>query len=101
MTIKEAERIRLAVQEELERSGESLLRAGVTWSRPEIIESKAGEDAGTLELKVSFYKSGDLVDVFEFLICQAGTVVVSEPEVRRWIQEQIPDVISGSGGRCH
>jgi len=93
MVAEQAERIRLAAREELERSRRLLESVGLTWSEPELVVSKRNANEYTAEVKVEFYRSEDLVDVFEFFVCNGGVLTTSEHEVRRWIQDNVPDVV--------
>lgn len=88
-----AERIRIAASEEIGRSRRLLESAGLTWSEPELVVSKRDSNEYTAELKVVFYRNGDVVDIFEFFVCDGGILKASEDEVRQWIQSNVPDVV--------
>ena len=94
MVVKQAERIRLAAGEEIDRARRLLKSAGLTWSEPELVVSNRNVNEYTAELKVEFFRSGDLVDIFEFFVCEGGVLTTSEAEVRLWIQDNVPDVVS-------
>ena len=94
MVVEQAKRIRLAAREELDRSRRLLESVGLTWSEPELVVSKPNVNEYTAELKVEFYRSQDLVDIFEFFVCEGGALTTSEDEVRRWIQDNVPDVVN-------
>jgi len=89
-----AERIRLAARVELDRSRGLLESAGLTWSEPELVVSNRNAKEYTAELKIEFYRSEDLVDIFEFFVCDRGALTTSEDEVRQWIQDHVPGVVS-------
>lgn len=91
--VEQAERIRLAAGEELDRFRGMLEEAGMTLSQPELVVSDSDVSEYTAELKVRFYEGDDLVDIFEFFVCRGGTLVTSEGEVREWIQHNVPDVV--------
>lgn len=88
------DRLCVAAREELERERSILESVGVTWCEPELIPF-----GNTVELKVEFFRSQDLIDIFEFCVCIDGMVTVSEDEVRTWFRENVPDVIRRLGGR--
>jgi hypothetical protein len=93
MVAEQAERIRLAAREELDRSRCLLESAGLTWSEPELVVSNRNAKEYTAELKVEFYRSEDLVDIFEFFVCDRGVLTTSEDEVRQWIQDNVPGLV--------
>lgn len=94
MTVIEGvEQILLVVEEELERSRSMLEDVGMTWSKPELVVSESDATEYTAELKVQFYEGEDLVDIFEFFVCRNGVLTTSEGEVRRWIRDNVPDVV--------
>jgi hypothetical protein len=91
--IKESEHIRNVVKEELIRFQSNLVQAGITWSNPEIVISNSNPNEFTAELKIVFFYEEDLIDIFEFFICEDGLMSSNENDVRIWIQENLPDVI--------
>lgn len=93
MVTELAERFRIAATEEIHRSRRLLENVGLTWSDPELVVSKRNSDEYTAELKVVFYRNDDLVDIFEFFVCDGGILKTSEDEVRQWIQSNLPDVV--------
>ena len=98
MTIREfAARIREVGREELETFRCALEGGGLSWTGPEIIFDQTNTARLTAEFKVEFYRSGDLVDLFEFHICRDGKPIVSEDEVREWIRQNVPDVLKKQG----
>lgn len=95
MTAEElAARIRIAASEEIDRSRRLLESAGLTWSEPTLVVSKPDSNEYTAELKIVFYRNEDIVDVFEFFVCDGGVLKTSESEVCQWIQSNVPDVVS-------
>lgn len=99
MTVTElAERIRIAASEEIDRSRRLLESVGLTWSEPTLVVSKPDSNEYTAELKVVFYRNGDIVDIFEFFVFDGGALKASESEVRQWIQSNVPDVVSRQRG---
>ena len=93
-TVEHAERIRLAAGDEIDRSRSMLESVGLSWSMPQLVVSVQDPSKFTAELKVEFYQGEDLVDIFEFFVCDGGVLTTSEDEVRRWIQDNVPDVVS-------
>jgi len=94
MTVTElAERIRIAASEEIGRSRRLLESVGLTWSEPALVVSKRSSNEYTAELKVVFYRNEDIVDIFEFFVCDGGILKTSEDEVRQWIRSNVPDVV--------
>ena len=91
--VEQVERIRIAAEEELERSRGMLENAGMTWSKPELVVLEPVASEYTAELKVHFYAGDDLVDIFEFFVCRGGVLTTSEGEVRKWIHDNVPDVV--------
>jgi hypothetical protein len=91
--INESEHIRKVVKEELIRFQFNLVQAGITWSNPELIISNSNPNEFTVELKIVFFFKDDLIDIFEFFICENGLMSTNESDVRTWIQENLPDVI--------
>ncbi len=94
MVAEQAERIRQAAREELDRSRRLLESAGLTWSEPELVVSNRNAKEYTAELKAEFYRSEDLVDIFEFFVSERGVLTTSEDEVRQWIRDNVPGVVS-------
>ena len=90
---EQAERVRLAAEEELVRSQRALRSVGLSWSEPELIVWKHAASEYTAELRVQFYHGKDLVDLFEFIVCDGGALTVSEVEVSQWIRDNVPDVV--------
>ena len=90
--IEQVECLRLAVREELGRSRHMLESVGLTWSGPTLTVSRHC-GSYTAELKVEFLIGDDLVDIFEFFVCECGVLTTSEEEVRQWIQNNVPDVV--------
>ena len=91
--VEQVERIRFVAEEELDRSRSMLEDAGMTWSKPKLVVSEAGASEYTAELKVQFYEGDDLVDIFEFFVCRGGVLTTSEGEVRKWIRDNVPEVV--------
>lgn len=89
----QAEQVRLATGEELHRFQLPLRNAGITWSEPELVVQTESIDKYSAELRVCFYESSNLIDIFEFFVCKDGVPTTSEDEVRQWIRDNVPDVI--------
>jgi len=94
----QAELIRAAAAEELGLCRRLFDAVGLTCSPPELVAWKQSEGEYTAELKVEFFKEGDLVDIFEFFVCRDGVITTTEQEVRAWIRENVPDVVQRRSG---
>ena len=92
--IEQAEHARLAAGEELRQFRRILEDAGLTWSEPELIVLVRNDDKYTAELKIEFYQDGDIVDIFEFFVCKDGVPLTSLDELRQWIKDNVPSVIT-------
>lgn len=88
-----SEFIRTVAEDELTQYSGMLGKAGLTWSKPELVILITSPSKFTAEIKIEFYQNDDLVDIFEFFVCDRGVIKTSENEVRRWMQENIQDVV--------
>lgn len=89
--------IRRVSQEEVEAFGSRMEETGLSWSSPEIVVWNKESDLFTVEVKIEFYLSGELFDIFEFFIYRDGRIVVSVDEVRQWIRQNVPTVLDRTG----
>jgi len=100
MTAREqADRIRAAVAEELGLQRSLFGAAGLTFSEPKLVVWRPSEGEYTAELNVEFYEDDDLVDFFEFFVCQDGVPTTTEQEARKWVRSNAADVVQRRRGR--
>ena len=75
---EEAEALRAAVRQELDRLGPEFKRVGLTWTGPDLEVLNQNPIEYTAEVRIWFYKDDEPVDFLEFFVCKDGAPVASE-----------------------
>lgn len=69
-----------------------LERRGITFNEVEYDVWNIGNKNFSSEVRVSFFKSGELVDIFEFHLFRDGEQVVTAKDIDKWVEENIVTV---------
>ena len=94
---KKIEALRRAAAEELQRLQGEFESAGLTWVLRDSDMQQEYETFNVVELSIWFYRNGEPVDFLEGFLFRDGMVVVSEEDVRSWVQQGAKDVIASEG----
>lgn len=53
----------------------------------------------TSEIKICFYKDGEMMDILEFFIFRDGREVASLDEIKEWLKNNVDDVLRNYANR--
>jgi len=76
----------------MEAHRQELEHRGITLSDVEYEVWNAEPDAFTSEVRVWFFRSGELVDIFEFHLFRDGEQLVTADDIEIWVRENIGTV---------
>ena len=83
----------------LQSHAERLAKCDMTFKCPLIVVWQTKPNRYTSELRVTFYKKGEIDDVLEFHIYIDGRPLVTEKEAINWIEEQLLEIVNGASER--
>jgi hypothetical protein len=91
----EAERELVAVAiDVLEQFRPRLLAASRRFTGPEVEVNTPESATYSSELRIVFYKDGDVDDVLEFFLFRNGLRVVTGHDVEAWLTDQLEEMLS-------
>ena len=90
--VSESNKLRDSFGTAMESHREELEKRGVTFTDIEYDVRSGSEGALTSEVRVSFFQSGELVDVFEFHLFRNGEQLVTAGDIESWVNKNIHTV---------
>jgi hypothetical protein len=84
--------LRTVFQSEIDSHRQSLVDRGISVGEIEYEVWNSTPGSYTSEVRVSFYRKGDVIDVFEFHLFRNGKQVVQANEIKTWVQQNIGGV---------
>jgi hypothetical protein len=84
--------LRAVLQNEIDLHRQSLADRGIGVGEIEYDVLDSTPSSYTSEVRVSFFRNGDVIDVFEFHLFRNGEQVVHAGEIRKWVQHNIGGV---------